>query len=193
MPGAKYARGSQAWGMCQRCGLRALLRDLVFDGYMPGLRVHPECFDARHPQEFLQDVTDPIALWKPAPDEVAFTLPVLFVVAVGPPVRLAWTSADFGAYTTGNYQVYRGLPGNPYALLATFPNVYNIVEDDQLRVHPGSPGIVETLIYVDSSVIADTYNYYIQVNSLVTPQTDPLQHPAGPKIVLSNVAQAVVP
>lgn len=160
MPGAKYARGSEAWGLCQRCGLRFLLNDLVFDGYMPGLRVCADCYDSRHPQEFLQDVTDPIALWKPAPDSVAFTAPVLSLVLLGPPVKLAWSIADFQAYTVGSYAVYRAIVGQPFVLLATFKNTEDILQD-------GKPPIGETLAYRDSTAVHGTaYQYYILAASL---------------------------
>lgn len=84
MPGSKYAQGSVAWGLCNRCGLKFFLRDLVFDGYYPGLRVCIECYDSKQPQEFLVDVTDPEALWKPAPDTVQFTPSVLSLTAGTP-------------------------------------------------------------------------------------------------------------
>jgi hypothetical protein len=188
MPGAKYARGSQAWALCQRCGLRFLLMDLVFDGFMPGLRVCSGCFDTRQPQEFLVDVTDPIALWKPAPDSVAFTPPILYLIQAGPPVKLAWTSAYFGAYTTGRYLVWRAVPGSPYVLLATFNNVYDIFQDGNPPTPVSQPGMTETLMYTDASVVADPFNYYIEADSLVT-----TYGVDDPKIILSNVIQAVVP
>lgn len=160
MPGAKYARGSEAWGLCQRCGLRFFLTDLVFDGYMPGLRVCDGCYDPKHPQEFLQDVTDPIALWKPAPDSVAIVLPVLTLVQVGPPVKLSWTPADFDAYTVGTYEVWRAIQGQAYVKLATFTNVENLFAD-------GRPSIIQTSSYTDSTVVlGTTYLYQVIARSL---------------------------
>src|SRR5271170_1509845 len=103
MPGSKYAWGREAWGLCNRCGLRFLLAQLVFDGYMPGLRVCIDCYDPKHPQEFLVDVTDPLTLWKPSPDTVATTAPVLTLVSALLPIQLSWTPADFQAYTVGSY------------------------------------------------------------------------------------------
>lgn len=160
MSGSRYAPGTEAWGVCQRCHLRFLLAALTFDGYMPGLRVCVDCYDDRHPQEFLVDVTDPEALWKPAPDSVLFIAPVLTLVQIGPPVKLSWTEGSFGAYTVGSYSVYRAIHGSPYVLLATFVNVENILQD-------GKPDITETLKYTDSTVAAGTlYDYYVQANSL---------------------------
>lgn len=79
MSDAHYAHGERAWGICQRCGKRALLKDLVFDGYYPSLRVHEACFEARHPQDRLAPVIDPIALYRPAPEDYPITPPVLSV------------------------------------------------------------------------------------------------------------------
>lgn len=127
---------------------------------MPGLRVCIDCYDSKQPQEFLVDVTDPQALWKPAPDSVAMTAPVLTVVDQNIPPNLSWTSANFEAYTTGGYSVYRAIPGNPAVLLATFNNQENIYEN-------GLPGIIETLNYTDATAVQGvTYMYQVIAFSL---------------------------
>jgi hypothetical protein len=162
MPSSRYAQGQKAWGLCQRCGIRFLLNDLVFDGYMPGLRVCVDCYDSRHPQEYPIDVTDPQALYRPAPDSVAFTAPILTVIQGTSPVKLAWTVADFGAYTVGSYSVFRSTSGEPFVSLATFNNTEDILQD-------GNPGIGETLAYTDSTVVhLTTYRYYIQAVTLTS-------------------------
>lgn len=43
-------------------------RDLVEDGHIPGLLVHPDWYEPRHPQELPIDVSDAIPLWNPAPE-----------------------------------------------------------------------------------------------------------------------------
>jgi hypothetical protein len=43
-------------------------RDLVEDGHIPGLLVHPDWWEPKHPQEIPPDMTDPIALHHPAPE-----------------------------------------------------------------------------------------------------------------------------
>jgi hypothetical protein len=75
-----YARGRLAWGLCQRCGLRFYLRELVLDGYYPNIRVCSGCYDPPQPQERLAVVSDPIALWKPAPDATFVSPPFLTAV-----------------------------------------------------------------------------------------------------------------
>lgn len=69
MAHAHYAHGKKAWGICGRCGQRDLLANLGFDGYFPSLRVHERCYDSRHPQDRLVSVTDPVALWRPSPED----------------------------------------------------------------------------------------------------------------------------
>lgn len=64
----RYARGKRAWGICGRCGGRALLNELVFDGHLPNMRVHQACWEPKHPQESLPRVADPVALWRPSPE-----------------------------------------------------------------------------------------------------------------------------
>jgi len=64
----QYARGRNAVAECQRSGQKMMYRDLVQDGHIPGLLVHPDWWEPKHPQEIPVDVTDPIALYRPAPE-----------------------------------------------------------------------------------------------------------------------------
>jgi len=43
-------------------------RDLVEDGHIEGLLVCSDCWEPKHPQEIPVVVTDPIALYRPAPE-----------------------------------------------------------------------------------------------------------------------------
>jgi hypothetical protein len=158
--------------------------DLVFDGYMPGLRVCVDCYDPRHPQEFLQDVTDPVALWKPAPDNVQFTAPVLTCSSgLAIPVVLNWTVADFQAYTVGGYTVYRAPQSTGvFVALATFKNTENLFAN-------GQPPIGQTLTYSDATAAhATAYLYYVQAFSLTdSTVTGPAPiDPPIPYVVPSN-------
>ena len=65
---ARYARGDKAWGICERCSDRRLLKDLIYDGQFPDLKVCPDCWDPKHPQEYLPSVTDPSVLYDPTGD-----------------------------------------------------------------------------------------------------------------------------
>jgi len=70
---AKYAKGSEAFGFCDRCGFRYPLADLKYqmENQRPnGLRVCMECKDQDHPQLRLGTfkIHDPIALRDPRPD-----------------------------------------------------------------------------------------------------------------------------
>lgn len=64
----KYARGRNAVAECQRSGQKMKYRDLVEDGHVPGLLVHPDWWEPKHPQEIPVTVDDPIALHRPAPE-----------------------------------------------------------------------------------------------------------------------------
>ncbi|MBX3504408.1 MAG: hypothetical protein KF895_02940 [Parvibaculum sp.] len=65
---SRYARGEKAWGECARSGQRMLLKNMVEDGHIPGLMVHPDWWEPKHPQERVISVTDPQALHRPAPE-----------------------------------------------------------------------------------------------------------------------------
>jgi len=64
----QYARGRNAVAECQRSGQKMMYRDLVVDGHIEGLLVHPDWWEPKHPQEIPVEVTDPIALYRPAPE-----------------------------------------------------------------------------------------------------------------------------
>ena len=68
MSGRKYARGRNAIAECQRSGQKMRYRDLVEDGHVPGLLVHPDWWEPKHPQEIPVEIHDPIALYRPAPE-----------------------------------------------------------------------------------------------------------------------------
>lgn len=63
-----YAKGRNAIAECQRSGQKMRYRDLVEDGHIPNLLVHPDWYEPRHPQELPVDTSDAVALWKPAPE-----------------------------------------------------------------------------------------------------------------------------
>ena len=64
----KYARGKHAVAECQRSGQKMRYRDLVEDGHVPGLLVHPDWWEPKHPQETPPRLDDPVALYRPAPE-----------------------------------------------------------------------------------------------------------------------------
>lgn len=64
----KYAKGRNAVAECQRSGQKMRYRDLVEDGHVPGLLVHPDWWEPKHPQEIPPDMTDPVALYRPSPE-----------------------------------------------------------------------------------------------------------------------------
>jgi len=62
-----YATGKHAIGECQRCGFVYKLSRLRPDGET-NLMVCGACYDIKHPAERPIDVTDAVALRRPAPD-----------------------------------------------------------------------------------------------------------------------------
>lgn len=64
----RYARGDNALAICERCSKKTLRRKLVYDGQYPDLLVCTECWDPKHPQEYLPPVTDPITIYDPTGD-----------------------------------------------------------------------------------------------------------------------------
>ena len=68
MAGRSYAKGRNAIAECQRSGQKMRYRDLVEDGHVPGLLVHPDWWEPKHPQEIPVEIHDPIALYRPAPE-----------------------------------------------------------------------------------------------------------------------------
>jgi hypothetical protein len=68
-----YAKGSKAFGFCDRTGFRYPLRDLVYEyqnGQRTGFRVGRDVRDPDQPQNFLGKVkiNDPQSLYDPRPD-----------------------------------------------------------------------------------------------------------------------------
>ena len=68
--GAKreYAKGTHAIAECQRSGQKMKYSDLLEDGHIEGLLVHPDWWEPKHPQEIPVAVDDPVALWRPSPE-----------------------------------------------------------------------------------------------------------------------------
>jgi len=118
----KYARGHAAWGECGRCGGRALLKELVFDGHMPNLRVHGSCYEPRHPQETLPRMDDPVALYRPAPENLnPPTAPVLSGVIAGLDGDLDWTASESDISQITHYELWRSASseGGGFELIQT--------------------------------------------------------------------------
>lgn len=68
-----YARGSKAYGFCDRTGFRYPLKDLVWEfrnGTKTGMRIGKDVVDPDQPQNFIGRVrtTDPQSLRDPRPD-----------------------------------------------------------------------------------------------------------------------------
>lgn len=68
-----YAKGTHAFGYCDRTGFRYPLKDLVEEyrnGVKTGMRIGRDVVDPDHPQNFVGrlKISDPLALRNPRPD-----------------------------------------------------------------------------------------------------------------------------
>lgn len=61
-------RDSRAWGICQRSGKRILLKDLVQDGYIPGMLVQSSWHEPRNNDLQRPNLFDRVNLTRPSPD-----------------------------------------------------------------------------------------------------------------------------
>ena len=113
----RYAYGVRAKAECQRSGQKMAYGDLVEDGHIPGLLVHPDWYEPRHPQETPVDASDSEALWHPAPElsedgGTAIALltatwspaPVNETVDIGQLTATTYTLTAAGGYAPYTYQ-----------------------------------------------------------------------------------------
>jgi hypothetical protein len=64
----RYAVGDKAVAICERCSVKTLRKYLVYDGQFPDLLVCPDCWDPKHPQEYLPPAFDPVTIYDPTGD-----------------------------------------------------------------------------------------------------------------------------
>jgi len=188
----QYAVGARAWGICGRSGRKMLLKDMVFDGRYPNMRVDPDWYEARHPQETLPRVEDPVALYRPSPEVIAApTAPELSIDIVGGSPQLTWTPADSDITEIASYDIYRGLNGATPTLLLScaverdFLGGIIGVDDCTLAIlpeHPGDPwtNVVEDcpIIYLDAGESQPLLNENGQ--PLLNEDGQPLMSEGGP-------------
>lgn len=74
-----YAAGRNALGICERCSIKMLRRLMVYDGQFPDLLVCSDCWDPKHPQEYLTAMSDPVTIYDPTgdPDKAVANLQVI--------------------------------------------------------------------------------------------------------------------
>lgn len=76
----RYARGDNAVAICERCSKKTLRRYLVYDGQYPDMLVCTDCWDPKHPQEYLPDVSDPVTIYDPTGDPEKIAANILDVL-----------------------------------------------------------------------------------------------------------------
>ncbi len=145
---------------------------------MPGLRVCYGCRDDRQPQEYPVNVTDPEALYKPAPDDSPWDA-VISVSVSGEAVSLSWIPPDpSGAARYESYSLYRafstdGVNFTAFTLLGTFPVVYYGDNDSLADLNEsgnpaaGNNGIEsQTTAYLDTVGATGYYQYKLTAQNL---------------------------
>jgi hypothetical protein len=145
---------------------------------MPGLRVCYGCRDDRQPQEYPVNVTDPEALYKPAPDDSPWDA-VLTATVTGTTVDVSWDPPDpSGAARYEAYSLYRayspdGLIYAAFTLLGTFPVVYYGDNDSLADLNEtGNPAVgnngveSQTTSYVDTVPGTGYYQYKLTAQNL---------------------------
>lgn len=149
---------------------------------MPNLRVHASCYEAKHPQENLPRLDDPVALWRPSPEVI---LPPSAPVLEGElgSIILSWTESTMGEYQVNTYLIYRAVGGSGvFELLHTFA-----VTRDAFGARTNE------LTYTDENVEFETdYAYYVvgrpvkgpdSPNSNIVEFTTPAAQPDAPVLV----------
>lgn len=187
----KYARGIKAWGECQRCGKRLKLQDMLFDEQIPELRVCSECKDPKHPQDFLQALDDPVALWRPAPENLrAPTAPVLTAEIDGIDGQLDWTASESDVSQISRYELYRSASsvGGGFELLTT-----KLVERDMFgAITNDTTG--RSYLDTDTDFTVDYYLYYVIAYAVqggsAQSNTVPLATPPSPPVLTLEIVDA---
>jgi hypothetical protein len=164
-----YASHRNAIAICSRSGQKMLRKDMVEDGYLRGVLVHPDWRDPSAPQEEPFDPDEGIAIYKPAPDTVAPYPPYSAVLAVaksGSDAVATWTQQDVPWGTVNNWTVWRKLPagGSLFLKVATIVPVYPadfiIQTTDRIKGDSAS-GLVTGLTWTDIGYTANSQYYLI--------------------------------
>lgn len=170
-----YARNKDSVAICNRSGQKMLRRDMIEDGYIRGLLVHPDWYDPPHPQEQPFDPDEGIAIYRPAPDLMPVPPAPVLLPAVhgGSSVTLIWTQTDPPGSTVVNWTVWRLRPGDPNFLLigTVLPIVPAIIFISNPDLIPNKDGVtppkVTGLTFTDTSWVAAA-QYYVQTTTADT-------------------------
>ncbi len=136
--------------------------EMIEDGQIKGLLVHPDWWEPYHPQLVPPPMRpDGLPKYRPAPDEVAPPNASVLsgVLTTNKPV-LTWTPAISGASNITQYQIWKNVDGGLFSLLVTLPVTFdtNFNLNGQFWqevITYGSP-------YTDNAVLSThTYQYYI--------------------------------
>ncbi len=158
---AKYLGKGQI-GICQRSGQKMKRADMVEDGQVRGLLVHPDWWEPYHPQLVPPPMrADGIAKQRPAPDQVPQpNAPVLSGSLVINQPNLTWTPSSSKVSNVSSYSIYRNVNGGLYSLLAIVQVTFGT--DFMLDGEFWEETATYAQPYIDTTVIdGNSYNYYV--------------------------------
>lgn len=159
--GPLLGRGQVA--TCMRSGIKMKRKDMVEDGQVKGLLVHPDWWEPYHPQLLPPPMRpDGLPRQRPAPDDqTETTVGTLTVAVAGTTASLTWPASSNNETMIRLYQVWRATGSEAAVLLATLDVTQNItIEDD---VDGSWTQLFEyEQPYVDDTLSAATeYTYYV--------------------------------
>ena len=100
--GHTYARGDNAVAHCERCGFKYNRKELLYDGQYRDLLVCGDCWDPKHPQDYLPAMSDPISIRDPRSDQDSATN---YTAVKWPPVPEFPGLLNSGSYDAGGGEI----------------------------------------------------------------------------------------
>ncbi len=154
-----------------------LLQDLVFDGQYPNMRVDPAYYEPKHPLELPPPTDDPVALWRPSPDDHHLTAPILtldFFDEVT--AELSWTHSHSDAFMVKGYHLQFRPHGDEYAAWQNYGS-YLITRDMFGKIvveilHAAITLPEENGVY-DFRVLAEDWGHKFAASNIVPMEVEP--------------------
>lgn len=160
----KPRRPDSQIGICQNSGQKMYRKDMVEDGQVKGLLVHPDWWEMYHPQLLPPPMRpDGLPRRRPAPDDsFPMTTSTLMATRVGAVATLTWAAFGSTGSQLENYNVWRSIDmGVSFQLLATIP----VTQDIELIYRRVQGDWQQTFVYEQpylDDASAAGYQYYVQ-------------------------------
>lgn len=164
-----YAKNKNSVAICNRSGVKMMRADMVEDGYLRGLLVHPDWYDPAHPQEERFDPDEGIAIYKPAPDLIPNPpSPTNLAISVNSSgaATITFQQPDPPASTVMRWEMWRSPVSATPAFVKVAQSVpiipvdFFIQEADRTYRDP-SPAMGGLTVTDNTTVAGGTYFYYV--------------------------------